>query len=303
MSNFGGAYSKIYTRIKNLAILENSTVSQLLSLGVILVALYLGAISAYLLGVVITLPQTVTTIINQTSIIHLTTQLTFIMILAVSLSKVLHPLLVGLLFLWNQLVRDFLLGRNRKNRIEDVARSAQYRLEQRRNRQVVEGRAFNKLIVFLKFLIISTILFILLFNIDENASPVFGIFAMLFLPFMFLPIITILATVNSYRVTNEGPKLKFFASQTGAQFTISICLLAFFFLGVGRTISLIYGPTVYYNLPNGACRLAPMMPVFGGSLFFHQESENFVIIENGDIAFYIPRLGSRIAPCQTPPTR
>ncbi|MFD1196320.1 hypothetical protein ACFQ3C_16740 [Seohaeicola saemankumensis] len=297
MGNFGSLFSYTITKTKNLKLLENLTTSQPFSFGVIFVALYLGAISAYLLGVAITLPQAIVTIINQSSIIHLTTQITFVMILAISLTKVLHPLLVGALFLWNQLVRDFQLGRNRKRTIR---KAAFYRLEYRRNRQVVEGRAFRKLINFQKSIIISLILLALLFNIDDNANPAFGIFAMLFFPIIFLPIITILATLNSYRATEVKSKSEFLTSQAGAQFIISMCLLAFFFLGIGRTVSIIYGPNVFYNLPNGVCRLAPMMPVFGGALYFHQESEHFVIIENGDIAFYIPRLGSSGAPCQIP---
>lgn len=285
---------EIQKSIPAAGIFKTMKASELLSLGIIIFALYLGAASAFILGVTISLPRSVAAMMNQTTFLHLTAQFTFILILAFSFFRVMNLFVVGLIIFRNQIIRKSLLFKYRKNVRSKVA---VYRHERRLNLRVAEGKSFTKLSLSLKTFLTSTICFILFFKTESEPLIYIDIFAAGLLPFLFLPFIAIFGTLSAHRVMEKKSFTQFFGSHSGVKLAISVSLTFFLVLGVIRLIGSMYGPTVFFKASAGFCRLSPIMPVFGGSLYFNQESENFVVIDNGEIIFAIPRFGSSSDPC------
>ena len=98
MDNSGNSRRSIIADIQLLNVVRNMNSKEVLTFAALTFALYAGGSASYVLGVAISLPSSVATLINSTTIVHLSGQLTFMAVLIFALFKVSRLIVVGILF-------------------------------------------------------------------------------------------------------------------------------------------------------------------------------------------------------------
>lgn len=261
---------------------------QALTFIVLAFALYVGAVGAYIFGVMLSLPWPVAMLINYKTAAHLTGQLLFMSVIVLTLFKLSDSFAIGAFTGWNFLFAKFYLGPKRPRGLRNPAVA---RLQRRMDSSVIEGRSYKG--IFFIFRIATVIVFCALtfFKTESRAGassiphalPVFAII---------LGVFSILAAIR----LGEGKLDKFFGSPEGRRVAVMSALILSMTLGIARTLTSLQGPTVYFSSEGNVCRLAPMMPVYGGDLYFDRETYNFVVVSSGRITFFIPHPISKEVP-------
>jgi len=139
--------------IEDLPILKvalNMSVGQLFTCTVLVLALYVGGSTAYVLGVVIGLPSSVATLVNHATIVHLSSQLAFISLIIFTLFKVSRLIVTGIVIWSNFLICKFYFGPKRPRGLRNPTVS---RMQRRMNNAVVEGRSHRKIVLAARIII------------------------------------------------------------------------------------------------------------------------------------------------------
>ncbi len=266
---------------------------QVMTSAALAIALYIGGSGAYILGFVIGLPWSVATLFNHATIVHLTGQLTFMALVILALFKVSRLLSMGALIHWNFMVCKFRLGPKRPGGLRDSAVS---RLQRQMNNAVVEGRSHRRIVLGLRIVIVVVFCVFTFFKIETSSSTTtpqnVGLYSMIILA----GVMGFTGSMSAYRVAEKQTHGEFLSTPRGRQLAVVTALFLCMVLGMARTFTMMQGPAVYYSSERGVCQLAPMMPVYGGDLYFERENSNFVVISSNKIAFYIPRLSSKTPP-------
>ncbi len=266
---------------------------QVLTLAILGFALYVGGSGAYILGVVVGLPWSVATLINHATVVHLTGQLTFMILIILALFKVSRLLSTGALIQWNFMVCKFRLGPKRPRGLRNPAVS---RLQRQMNNAVVEGRSHRRIVLGMRIVIVVAFCLFTFFKIETRYSTTTLQNVVLYSMIILGGAIGFTGSMSAYRVAEKTTHRKFVRTPEGSRLTVVTALFLCMILGMARTFTMMHGPAVYYSSERGVCQLAPMMPVFGGDLYFERENSNFVVISSNKIAFYIPHLSSNTAP-------
>lgn len=254
----------------------------------VILVLYISAGSFYILGTLVGLPSVIVASMHQATVVYLLGQLSFMVVMAVALFKISQLIINGVFFFWIFCISKFYLAPKRPR---GLRHPTVVRLQLRMNSAVVEGRMYANIIFWIR--ISATALFIALvfFPIEGEiiTSPSrISLMAIIF----FGGITAILATLSVYRVGAGKTHREFFASPLGAKFGVVGALYFFMILGVLRSTSMMYGPVIYYHFKTDICELAPMVPVNDGHLYFDRDSQNFIIMSDGKIFYYIPHYAS-----------
>jgi hypothetical protein len=267
--------------------------SELVTYALLAFAIYVGAGSAYVLGVLFGLPSVIITSINHATIAHLFGQITFLAIMAVSLFKVSQLFVRGILFQSNFTICKFYYGPKRPRGLRHPAVA---RLQRRMNSSVVEGRSFGKTALVTRIFLTLAFLIFVFFPIQNSEVPT----SILSLSTLFvvipLSLIAVFGSLSAYRVAAGRTHRDFFASFEGKSFAVLAILWFCLLVGMARSFSMMHGSALSYAFEGKVCSLAPMMPIFVGELFFDQDSKNFVIMSDGRISFFIPHFSARHAP-------
>jgi hypothetical protein len=282
--------------IKELPILRMGwkvSAGQVMTWAAVAFALYVGGSAAYVLGVIVGLPSQIATLINHATVVHLSGQLTFITLIIVALFKVSRLIVVGLVFFWNFVICKFYLAPKRPRGLRNPV---VLRLQRRMNNAVVEGRTHGRVIFFLRILIalafcVHTFLPIVTGSVTTQPYRIVQ-----YSTFFGGGLLAIVFSMSAFGVFASRTLTEFFNSPQGRKLAVVTLLYFCMVFGMARAFTMMQGPTVYYTLGLEVCQLAPMMPVYGGNLYYDRETFNFVVLSSDKIAFYIPHLTSQKAP-------
>jgi hypothetical protein len=270
----------------------NINTEKVLTLAALTFALYAGGSASYVLGVAIILPSSVATLINSTTIVHLTSQLTFMAVFVFALFKVSRLIVVGMAFFGQFLICKFYFGPKRPGGLRHPTVN---RLQRRMYNAVVEGRSYSLFIFWVRIIIVTGTCLLTFFSFASTAIVTQPKTFLFFSTVLLMPITAIFGSMFAYRVHKRTLK-EFFSSSEGRKLVVVTTLFVCMVLGMARTLAMMQGPTVFYSLGPEFCQLAPMMPVYGGNLYFDRQSSNFVIMSSNKIAFYIPHRSSQMVP-------
>lgn len=293
MDNSGNSRHQIFEDFPLLKSLLDLNAPQLVSFAALALALYIGGSTAYVLGVVVGLPSTITVLINHATIVHLSGQLTFMALVIFTLFKVSRLIVTGLIFVWFILIFKYQYGRKRPRGWRHPAIA---RLQRRMNNAVVEGRSHGIVILGARIAIAFVFCFSTFLTIVDGSFITYPSRILLNSTIFFGGLIAITGSMSAYRVAAGRTHKEFFNSTEGRNLAIAIALFVCMVFGMIRTLTMMQGSTVYYSFGGEVCQLAPMMPVYGGNLFFDRESYNFIVVSDNKIAFYIPHPASQKAP-------
>jgi hypothetical protein len=256
-------------------------------------ALYVGGSAAYVLGVVVGLPPPIATLITPATIVHLSGQLTFIALIFFALFKVSRLVVTGLAFFSNFLICKFYFGLRRPRGLRDPAVA---RLARRMDKAALEGRLQGRVIFGFRIVIALAFCAFTFFRIEASSFTTHPSRAMLYVTIFVGGVMAILGSMSAYRVAVSRSHGEFLNSSEGRKLAVVTALFLCMIFGMARTFTMLQGPTVYYSFGREVCQLAPMMPVYGGNLYFDRESSNFVVMSSDKIALYIPHLTSQKTP-------
>ena len=273
--------------------ISQMSLREILSYATVALVLYISAGSAYILGFLAGLPVVLISMVNHATTLHLFGQLTFMVVIGFSLFKVSQLFGRGVFVMWTFTICKFCIGPKKPRGLRD---QGVQRLQRRMNNAIAEGRAFRWEILLIRIAITGLFTAIIFFpiTIDDifvSAGSAFG-----FLTFFLLSFMAFFASLSAYRVGSGQSHRDFFTSPDGRKFVVTAALFLCVFVGWARSSSTMYGPTVNYSTEGSICEVAPMMPVYGGNLYFDQKSRNFVVISDGKISFYVPHVTSQNAP-------
>ncbi|MFD1160744.1 hypothetical protein [Roseovarius aestuarii] len=287
MDNSGNSWRKI---IGDLPVLK---AGEVLTFGALFFALYVGGTGAFLLGVVFGLPSSVVTLINHATIVHLSGQLTFIALIIFALFKVSRLFVIGSVVFFNFLICKFYFGLRKSRGLRDPVVA---RLQRRRNKAVVEGRSYGAFVFGVRIIMVLVFSISTFLPIETGSFITYPSRIALYYTILFGGIMAILGLLSAYRVADKRTHREFFNSPEGWKLAFVATLFLCMVFGMARTFTMMQGPTVRYALGAEVCQLAPMMPVYGGNLYFDRESYNFVVISSDKIAVYVPHQASKKAP-------
>lgn len=293
MANSDNNWRTIIRDIPILKSISEMSSREVLSAAIFALALYFGASGAYVLGFVVGLPNSLSTLINHATIMHLTGQLTFIALLMLVLFKVSRLIITGLLVFWNFLICKFRVAPKRPRGLRDHAVA---RLQRRMNNAVMEGRTHGKTILVARIAVVLLFCGSTFFTIVEETFTSHPSVVVRNISIFFGGLLAITGALSAYRVATSQTHKEFFCSPQGRKLAVVTALFLCMVLGMVRTFTMMQGPTVSYSWGHEVCHLAPMMPVFGGDLYFDRDSSNFVVMSSNKINFYIPHLTSKGAP-------
>ncbi len=210
-----------------------------------------------------------------------------------ALFKVSRLIVTGGVIWWNFLICKFHLGPKRPRGLRDPTVA---RLQRRMNNAVVEGRSHGRVVLVGRIIITLVFCVSTFFTIVTDPLPIeLSSFALHYMIVMGA-IIAIFGSMSAYRVSISRTHREFVSSLEGRKLSGVTALFLCMIFGMVRTFTMMQGPTVIYSLGPEVCQLAPMMPVYGGDLYFDRESSNFVVISSDKIAFYIPHANSQKVP-------
>lgn len=293
MDESGKGWFAIIKDLPILRVVINLSAGQLLTLAALGFTLYVGGSGAYILGVVVGLPWSVATLINHATIVHLTGQLTFMVLIILALFKVANLFSTGALIQWNFMVCKFGLGPKRPRGLRDPAVS---RLQRQMNNALVEGRSHMRIALGMRIVIVFAFCLFTFFKIETSSVTTTLQTLVIYSMIIFCGVIGFLGSMAAYRVAEKKTHKEFVSTPEGRRLAVVTILFVCMILGMARTFTMMHGPVVYFSSERGVCQLAPMMPVYGGDLYFEREDSNFVVISSNRIAFYIPRLPSLAEP-------
>jgi hypothetical protein len=265
------------------------------ALGIIIFMLYLGAGSAYLLGAIVALPLPISRLFNGETFGYLYTQAAFIGLCSFALFKISRVIVVGLVVLVVNWITEFQIRSKRRRKYR---KEVLWRVTKKQNKAIFEGRAFAKSIFLICVALVIAFSIVVFFSTTEETFPItiWGFFLSLtILMGGSMALVSVPATFDfGFRLKRE----EFIRSPLGIGILTSVGLFLFFNLGAWRMHSMMYGETVFFVVGEERCELAPMLPVFGGDLYYERRALNFVIISGGEIIVYLPsRYSSGPPPC------
>ena len=246
-----------------------------------------------MLGVLAGLPASILTSVNNETIAYLFGQLNLILLIALFSLKISRLIVTGIFIQWNFLVCKVYLGPKRKR---GLRHPTVQRMQRRLNNAVVAGRRHKWPILFLYSLITFLLIASTFFQIENRHVLTTPTRAMVFSIIVFGGLMAILGTMVAYRVGSGRTHSEFFSSNEGRSVALVAIIWLCMLFGMARSFSMMHGPTVNYSFENGVCQLTPMMPIYGGDLFFDRDSYNFLVLKNGRIAFYVPHTTPKAAP-------
>lgn len=267
--------------------------TQVLTLAALGLALYVGGSGAYILGVVVGLPWSVATLINHATMVHLTGQLTFMILIILALVKVSRLLSMGALITWNSMVCKFGLGPKRPRGLRSPAVA---RFQRKMNNAVVEGRSHRRIVLGIRIIIVVAFCVVTFFKIETGSVSTTPENLVLHFMIILGGAIGFLGSMAAYRVAEKITHREFMSTPEGRRLAVVTALFLCMILGMTQTFFMMEGPAVYYSSELGVCQLVPMMPVYGGDLYFERENSNFVVVSSSRIVFFIPHLSSNTAP-------
>lgn len=261
------------------------TIKELISYVTVIAAIYLGAVGSYMLGITLGLPWPVATLLNNDSVIYLTGQLTFMLVVALALFKISEILSAGMFFGWHFLICKFYLGPKRPRGLRNPA---VYRIHKRLNSSIVEDRAHVKSRLVIRTMCVGALIFFIFFRTSQSHKNLDFTNLVLYNYIGIAGFMGILGFLASHRVADKISHLDFAKSPQGRRLIIVSTLFFCMMLGIWKINSVMYGPTLHYSVDNKSCRLTSIIPVHGGDLFLDHDSLNFVILSSGKAHLYIP---------------
>ena len=266
---------------------------QILSFGLVVVVIYIGSVAAFTLGILLILPPVVASSANSATLLHITGQVTLLATLAAVLYRISQLLVRGFAFFGVFLLCKYHYGRIHKRRLDSPSVS---RLQQRLNNAIAEQRVLRRTQVIARLLLVFSAIFPIFFSFETGSIIVSwrGAFIALSLPP--LGLIAVAGTLVAYRVGSQRTYIDFFQSTEGRQLLTAAAFFLLMFLGSLRALSMMYGPAFNYIGVVGECRLAPVVPIQGGSLYFDKASSNFLVLDGGKPVFLVPGVGSQGLP-------
>jgi hypothetical protein len=211
--------------------------------------------------------------------------MTFILVIGFVVFKVSRPLVQGALFSRNFLICKFYIGPKKKDGLRDVA---VMRLQRRLNYKAIERKRF----IFIAALICALLFIHFTFlRISSEFVTIYAIsFLLLFSAFSFL-VMFLLGSISALNDADDRPFTAFIKTTKGMNIFVSVCLAACAILGASHTLIKIHGPLLYYPVQDRICAVSPMMPVYGGDLYYERSRGYFLVISSGRVNFVIPRFG------------
>ena len=208
-------------------------------------------------------------------------------------SKVSNLLVSGLFIFLNFLICKLHFGRKRP---QGLRHPSVLRLQRRMDNAIFHGRAFRKPALLMRIVLTLVFLVLIFFNVENRTVVTTPTRAFAYISVIILGLLSIFGSMSAYRVAAGVTRRGFLASPEDRRFGILAVLWVCLLFGMARSFAMMHGPTVYYTFGEEVCRLAPMMPIYGGDLYFDRESYNFVVVADGKISFYVPHLSSQEAP-------
>ncbi|RBW41080.1 hypothetical protein DS901_18455 [Loktanella sp. D2R18] len=264
-----------------------------LTCAVLVLALYAGGNAAYILGIVLGLPAPIATLINHASIVHLSGQLTFMALIIFALFKITRLIIVGLVFQWIFMICKFRYGPKKPRGLRGPTL---VRLQRRMLNAVVEGRSYGRVVFGGRIIAVLAFCLSTFFSIANEEFTTQLISLSVVYTILFGGFIAITGSMSAYQVATSRTHREFINSAEGRKLAVVTTLFLCMLLGMARTFTMIHGPTLSYSFGNEVCHFAPMMPVYGGNLYFDHESSSFVVLSSNKIVFYMPHRTSQKPP-------
>jgi len=238
----------------------------------IVLIVWFSGVSAFVVGVMISLPNPVSKIVNTQSVAHLGAQLTFMIAVWWVVYKISRAIVLGSFSI-------FLVARTKfsiVNRYPDGYRDPVVaRWQRRKLNELIYG---SELVIRFSQLIISVFTIVALFFYrgergSFDSMPWLEINAAFFFA---------LAAIFAFMFAHQAP-IRFshwdvVKSRNGVPFFGAILLLVFVYLGIHYSLGVSASQPFYLETDFGLCELSPMFPVFGGQLFFEHLSGGYIVI-------------------------
>ena len=257
------------------------------------VILSIGDGSAYILGVALGLPPVIVTSFNHSSITHLLGQVSFVGVVALSWLKILYILTNVLFVSLNFLICKFYFGWKRTGGLRHPSVA---RLQRHMNNAVHAGRSYRKSFVIIRWALTVVFLYFMFFDFGSQAIRATPTTMLVFSWSIMLGLVYVRRAMSDSREADLKAHGDLLASSKRVKVIVLVALWICMVLGMMRSAAMMYGAEVHYNFGEKACRLAPMMPIYGGDLYFDRVSYNFVVVANGKITFYVAHQSSNAAP-------
>jgi hypothetical protein len=272
---------------------SNLRTHDVLKYSVAAVVLYIGAGSAYILGVTLGLPSVIVTSLNHSSITHLLGQASLVGMLALSFFKILYLLTNGLFILLNILICRYYFAQKRPQgwRQPSVAR-----LMRRMNNAIHQGRSYRKSFIMIRWTLTLVFLYFMFFKLENNAIATTPSMILVFLMAIAPGLFFVIGALSDNRDADIKAHGDLLALPKRTKLIVLVALWICMLLGLMRSSAMMHGAEVHYKFGEKVCGLAPMMPIYGGDLYFDRVSYNFVVVADGKITFYIAHQMSQEPP-------
>jgi hypothetical protein len=262
-------------------------VKQVLSTAVIVISIYLSAGTAYILGVVLSLPPAIISLFNHATFVYLLGNLTFMAVLLVILVKISRQIVLANFFFFNFLIVKFKVASKRKG---GILHPSVTRLKSRLDKAIIEGKSFRIGVLSIQIALALLCWAPMFFAIPREGWVTTPWSAMFYTTFVFLGFIAIVGTLSAFRVGMQKNTMNFFSTTDGRRLVIWTALFVLVLIGMLRSLTMMWGWTVNHHSADASCALAPMMPLQAGDLYFDQQSSNFVVISSGRVLFSVPHM-------------
>lgn len=264
---------------------ENLNMGQIISFGLLGFVFLFFTNSAFLLGVVLTLPTAVVSLVNEKTIFHLSSNFALIILLSTIVWKISRIVALGVLVQIAFFASKKLAWKRRR----PTKRKALLKWQSWYARELYESALGRNLLVTVQTLTLLLFLYYRFFQIPRSISVSLNIFYLGII--IAAPLLIIKGITGLLAVRNVGSKIShidFVGMKEGRQLAIAIVLLVCFSAGIMRSYALMYGPSALYTSSAGSCELGVLFPVFEGVLFYDAQSKNFLVQTEGEGSIHIP---------------
>jgi len=235
-----------------------------------LLFIFLGAFGAYLLGMMLLLPRSLFSLMDETTITFLLANISFLIVVGWAFFKFSRLIVYVIFFSGLFLYCKFALGRHYHRGLRNPKVARFQKSSGRRFLRSTDGRvrsAISQLFLAWYFL---WVLFFSDATLQKNQMIIF-----------YVVLIVIGSVLSSFRVIEKISHKEFFQLPEGRQFLGLIGICFFVALGALRTSHMLNAKPLTLLNESRSCQVTAMFPVFGGDLYYSPETQNFIVIKSG----------------------
>lgn len=249
---------------------------------VIVLAVWLSGISAFVVGIIISLPISVSKIMSAQSVAHLGAQITFMAAVGWIIFRIVRPILLGVYSIYLVAVTKFCITQKKPRGYRDPVVARWQRCK------IVKCTIKNNTLIISSQTGLALISVAALFLYPEQEGNQNLIPWRVINFAFFLAVMSIFAFLSAHQVPSKTSHWGAVKSKEGLPLFVSLILLLLVYVGILYSVALSGSQPFHLQTTYGSCRLNPMFPVSGGQLFFDQLSSGYLLIGREGSLFALP---------------